>query len=81
MLTDGGYAVRAMIQVSTVRDNSLSQKLSNHVLRKTVYSLACGANYIHNSAESDTEELEYHASLAYELLAKEALYVPKRKKY
>ena len=55
-----------------------SQKLSNHVLRKTVYSLACGANYIHNSAESDTEELEYHASLAYELLAKEALYVPKR---
>lgn len=55
-----------------------SQKLSNHVLRKTVYSLACGANYIHNSAESDTEELEYHASLAYELLVKEALYVPKR---
>lgn len=55
-----------------------SQKLSNHVLRKTIFSLACGARYIHNSAESDVDELEYHASLAYELLAKEALFVPKR---
>lgn len=55
-----------------------SQKLSNHVLRKTIFSLACGANYIHNSAESGSEKLNYHASLAYELLAKEALFVPKR---
>lgn len=55
-----------------------SQKLSNHVLRKTIYSLACGAKYIHNTVDSQNALLDYHASLAYELLAKEALFVPKR---
>ncbi len=49
-----------------------SQKLGNHFLRKTIFSLAYGATYIHNYY-FDKE----HQTLALELLDKEALYVPK----
>ncbi|MFI3322694.1 MAG: hypothetical protein R3Y50_09250 [Rikenellaceae bacterium] len=50
-----------------------SQKLSNHFLRKTIYSLACGAKYMHNAYMNP-----YHESLYLEMLDKEALFVPKR---
>ncbi len=51
-----------------------SQRLANHFLRKTIYSLASGAKYIHNAYSMNPE----HMSLVLELLDKEALYVPKR---
>ena len=55
-----------------------SQKLSNHFLRKIIYSVACGARYLHNSyPDTENPEFKYHTSLALELIAKEALYVPK----
>ncbi len=49
-----------------------SQKLGNHFLRKTIFSLAYGATYMHNYYY-DKE----HQVLALELLDKEILYVPK----
>ncbi len=49
-----------------------SQKLGNHFLRKTIFSLAYGATYMHNYY-FDKE----HQVLALELLDKEILYVPK----
>ncbi|WP_052342974.1 hypothetical protein [Saccharicrinis fermentans] len=56
-----------------------SQKLSNHLLRKTIYSVACGATFIHNSyADTENAKFENHTSLVLELIEKEALYVPKR---
>jgi len=56
-----------------------SQKLANHFLRKIIYSVACGANYLHNNyTDAENPVLEYHTSLALELIEKEALYVPKR---
>ncbi len=49
-----------------------SQKLGNHFLRKTIFSLAYGASYIHDYyLDRD------HQALALELLDKEVLYVPK----
>ena len=49
-----------------------SQKLANHFLRKTIFSLAYGAKYVH-----DYYLDKNHQTLALELLDKEALYVPK----
>lgn len=49
------------------------QRLNNHFLRTMVYSMACGASFL-NVTYVNPE----HQSFAWELVAKGALYVPKR---
>ena len=49
------------------------QRLPNHFLRTIVYSLASGSQYLNNTYVD-----QQYMSLAWELVAKGALYVPKR---
>lgn len=49
------------------------QRLPNHFLRTFVYSLACGSTYVNNTYVD-----EDHMGLAWELVAKGALFVPRR---
>ncbi|WP_083634629.1 T9SS type A sorting domain-containing protein [Saccharicrinis aurantiacus] len=57
-----------------MRSRSYShQMLPNHFLRYCIYNIACGARYPHNF-EVDSD----YMSFLYELIAKGALYVPKR---
>ncbi len=50
-----------------------NQSLPNHFLRATVYNLACGSRYVNNTYVDLN-----HMGLALELMAKGALYVPRR---
>lgn len=49
------------------------QMVPNHALRQTIYKVASGARYINNFSFN-----QEYMSLAWELIAKGALYVPKR---
>lgn len=49
------------------------QRLPNHFLRTMVYSVSCGAQYLDNSNIDDD-----YMSLLWDLIAKGALYVPKK---
>jgi len=71
--TWGARCARDNTSYDGLKRKHCHQMLPNHFLRNMVYSISCGAQYINNfSVDQD------YMSLLWELIAKGALYVPKR---
>lgn len=68
----GARCARDNTSFNRLRQHS-HQMLPNHFLRQMVYNISCGARYINNFPVDQA-----YMSLLWELIAKGALYVPKR---